>query len=442
MPTENQEALPVIGTPEAEQHNAEIKNKLAEQGMQTGTKPEELQATDSALDALAAAVTEKQQAAPAVVEPEPAAEPEPPAPDPAVVEATAKAEAEKAEVAKRADEIFKGTPSLPPGASPKSSEAFSAVKIKAAQEISARDRELEETRAKLTEAEAKLSQGLDPEVQRELEEHRAWRAKLDVEHDPKFKEFDKQVSSSQEFIYAQLRKSSAITADVIDQIKKHGGPENVNLEKIFASIKDPTMQRIVEAKVADIEMAKFNKEQAIRAAKENIGAYQEQQQKAYSENVGAHNKATQKVFSQYVSKFPWFSEKPVDSKADEPTRKAAEVHNTFLKETKGQLDAAMSDDTPEMRALLLAGMAKLLYVENLRAGEKTQLDKVTKELAEANAKIEKFTKASVSRLRETGAAPGGKVEKPKPVDFNVRAEDALDAIATQITAERARMAHA
>ena len=429
-------------------HNAEIKAKLEAQGAETvgGATAEELQHSSDALDALAAAVVEK-KADPAP-EPEPKIEPGVAqngevVPDAAATEAAAKVEADRVATTKRSDEFFKDSPALPPGASPKASEAFTAVKVKAAQEIVAREAQLAEVQKKLDAAEAKLAEGPSPELAKELEEHRQWRAKLDVDADPKFKEFDKQVSASQEFIYAQLRKSAAITPEIIEQIKKLGGPENVNLDKIFAAVKDATLQRLVESKVADIEMAKFNKEQAITDTKKNIEKYVADQRKSYEENVGSHNKVTQQHFTQLAAKIPWFAEKPVDSKADEPTRKAAEAHNTFLKETKAQLAEALKDDSAEMRAIMLAGIAQLLYLQKIRTGELAAAAAVKKALDEANAKLEKFTTASVSRLRETGAAPGGQTNgKPKTMDLSGNASSALDAIATQINEERARKASA
>lgn len=442
--TETLEQQPESGFPDVAANNDEVKRKLEDQGADRHSTPDDLKPASDALDEIAksiAAEKEKKKTAPEVtpeVEPAKKADSAPEV-DPEAEAAAAKEAAEREAAAKRAEEFFKGSPTLPPGASPKSSEAFSAIKVKAAQEIAARERERDEALARAAELEAKLANGPDPEVLKELEDHRTWRAKLDVEFDPKFKEFDKQVKANHDFIYAQLSRSPAITKETIEQIKKYGGPENVNLEKIFAAINDPTTQRLVEAKVADIEMAKFNKEQAIKAAKENVAQYQEAQQKAYQENAGAHNRATEQHFSQLTTKLPWFAEKPVDPKADEPTRKAAEAHNAFLKDTKVQLQAALKDDSAEMRAIMLTGMAQLLHVQHVRAAEKAELEGLKKQLAEANTKLEKFTKASVSRLRETGApASGASIPKPKAdFDFTTPAADALDNIAKQIMQERA-----
>lgn len=430
-------------------NNAAVAEQMKTQGLENlGAKPQEILDSGAALDAIAEALVPKKEDSEAAPAPDSdKAEPEVPVqqtPDQiAAAEAAAKAAADAAEAKRKSDEYFKDSPGLPPNASPKSSEAFNAIKIKAAQEISTRDAQLEETRKKLADAEEKLKAGPSPELLAELEEHRNWRAKLDVDADPKFKEFDKTAAATREFIYAQLKKSPAITDNIIDQIKKHGGPENVNMDKIFAAVKDPTLQRIVESKIGEIEMAKFNKEQAIKSTKENVAQYVAEQQKRFEQNVGAHNTATQAKLSEYTSKLPWFVEQKIDPKADESTRKSAEEHNKFITATRKQLDEALKDDSAEMRAIMLTATAQLLYLQRLRAGEKAQFDAVTKELTEAKAKLEKLTKASVSRLSEGGAPPGrGTPAKPKGLDLNSNAAEALDNIARDISAERARAASA
>lgn len=430
------------------ENNAEVAAKLLNQdNLGKPSSSDELAHTTDALDALVAKKGEEKKAeletpkpdekpAPATPKPDekPVAKTEPksdekpvtPAPDPT-------AEAHK----KRADELFKDSPSLPANASPKSNEAFSSVKLKAAQEISALEATVEKQKKEIADFQAKLKNPVPEEVTRELNDHRQWRAKLDVETDPKFKEFDKKVSEAQEFIYSQLRKSPAITPEVIEKIKSYGGPENVNLEKIFESMKDPTIQRMVESKVADIEMAKFGKEQAIKSTKENISQYLTERQKQWEESATAHNTATQTQLDQLTGKLEWLKEKPDDAE-----------HNKFVAEVQGHIKNGLQDDSPEMRAIMLAGMAQLLYLQRVHEGAKSNLESERKSheetkklLTEATAKLDKFKNASVSRLRESAAPPGGRLpEAKKDVDFRP-ASQALDDIAKQVVEERQRTAN-
>lgn len=227
----------------------------------------------------------------------------------------------------------------------------------------------------------------------------------------------------------------------------------MNLEKIFAALKDPTTQRIIESKVADIEMAKFNKEDAIKSKKANIVQYVEELRKTNEVNATAHNSATEKEYSELSKRLTWLAPQAVDPKADEATRKGVEEHNKFIADTKAQLNEALRDDSPKMRAIMLAGMAQLLHLQRVRAGEKAaaeaakksfdeQLAASKKSLDEANAKLAKFTNASVGRLREGGAPPGGRTEKPTAVNLEARTDDALDSIAAQVMQERAKKANA
>lgn len=424
------------------ERNAEVAAELISQDTTNKlSTPKELAATTDALDALAKKVTEEKTDDNTTPEPAPVVKPKdeekptlapkedaPPvsAPDPAV-------EAHR----KRADEIFKDSPSLPSNASPKSTEAFSSVKIKAAQEISAKEAEIEKLRKEKEELVAKLKDPVPDELKKELDDHRNWRAKLDIETDPKFKSFDKTVSESREFIYAQLRKSPAVGQAVIDEIKKYGGPENIQMEKIFEAMKDPTIQRLVESKIADIEMAKFNKEQAIKSAKDNVNQYLADRQKTWDESATAHNTATQSRLDQLTGKLEWLKEKAGDTE-----------HNKFVSEVQGHIKNGLQDDSPEMRAIMLAGMAQLLYLQRVHDGAKSTLEaerksheETKKLLAETNATLEKLKKASVSRLRESAAPPGGKLPgTTKDVDFRP-ASQAIDDIAKQISEERQRVSN-
>lgn len=428
--------------------NAEVASKLIEQDtINKLATPEDLSHTSDALDALATAHTkEKEDEAEAAVEVvenknkdevKPPAVETPPAPAPAPVLDPALEENKK-----RADEMFKDSPALPANASPKSTEAFSGVKIRAAQEIARVEAELETIKKERDELAAKLKDPIPDDVKKELDDHRNWRAKLDIETDPKFKSFDKAVTEAQEFIYAQLRKSPAVTTEVIDKIKSHGGPENVQLEKIFEAIKDPTIQRLVESKIADIEMAKFSKEQAIKSAKENVSQYLTEQQKQWEDSVTAHNKTTQKELDGLkASHLNWLTERQPDSKG---TDKAdVEAHNKFVKEVQGFLKETLEDDSPKMRAIMMAGMAQLLYAQrtipvlkSAADAEKTAHEATKKQLAEVTEKYEKLKKGSKSRLSESAAPPGGKLPEAKK-DIDVRpAGQALDDIAKQVMEER------
>lgn len=437
-------------------HNAEIARKVKDQdisGKPTATG--EFGEATEALDKLAAQVTPKPDPVPdpakAAEEAEAkkkaaAASTAAAAPDPAGKKADAvqpspedkeKADRE-AQALKRAEELFKGSPSLPPNASPKSAEAFAAIKIKAASELSAREQEIEALKKQLEEAKKPSPEQLQKE--KELEDHRQWRLKMDVDFDPKFKEFDKQIEQSREFIYAQLAKSPVITKEVLDKIKSFGGPDKVDMTKIFESVKDGTLQRLVEAKIADIEVSKYNKEQAVNAAKSNLGKYIETRQAEVAQMSQASRKATEASLSQMLGSLDWFSEKKADSAADDAAKKDIADHNKFVTELKQQIEAAKNDDTPEMRAILITGMAQLFNLQRRLPALEAALSAKTKELEEIKTKWEAVKSSTRSRLQESQAPAGGMPAAKPGLDVNQRSADALDDIARRVMEEKARAA--
>jgi hypothetical protein len=434
------------GFPNAEDNNANVAAKLAAQDISgQSMAPKDTLDASNALDGLAKQAEEDaKKKAEATVEPKLDASvktAEELSKDAEVKAAEEKVAAERAEVQKKADEFFKDSPGLPPNASPKSSESFSAIKIKAAQEIAARESEIEKLKKENADFQAKLKNSAPPETLKELEEHREWRAKLDLEADPKFKVFDKTVAETHEFIYAQLKKSTAIGDDVIEQIKKHGGPENVQMDKIFAAVKDPAMQRLIESKLADIEMAKFNKTQAIESAKKNIAEYVKGREEAVLKNATAHNVATETHFNELTAKLDWYKPKTADAKATDADKAAIESHNAFVADTQKNLAVAIKDDSPEMRAIMLAGMAQLFYLQNVHAGAAKKLETSEKALADVTAKYDKLRNASTTRLRDNLEISSNRsnTPAPKPSDqFTKTAGESLDDLRKQVTEERER----
>lgn len=424
-----------------EDQNAEVARKVADQDI-TGKSmaPEETKAAGDALDNLLQEAEKAAAEAAPVVE-KPAEGVTPPA-KPAETPPAKPADATPVEDPnkKRAEELFKDSPALPANASPKSAEAFSAVKIKAAQEISAREAQLETLKRELADIKKKLENPVPEQVTKELEDLRAFRTRLDIEADPKFQEFDKVISTTREFIYAQLKNSPAITNDIIEQIKKYGGPENVNMEKLFESIKDPSLKRIVDGALTDIEKAKFSKQEAIKFAKQNVDSYVKERQENWKQAATSHTTAAATKLNEIKAKLEYLKEQTVDDKADDATKKSVEARNKFAKETNETLEAALQDDSPEMRAIMLAGMAQLLYLQRVHEAtlaSVSEKDKVIAErdktIGELNEKLAKIRASSTSRLREGGAAPGARVDLSKKPDFTKPASEALDELAQKYT---------
>jgi hypothetical protein len=401
--------------------------------------------TLDALDALAKQAAEAAEAAAKPsIEPDdaaPAPDPDPAAAKPDVDPAAAKLEPDPN--AKLADDMFKGV-SLPHGASPKSAEAFSTVKLKAAQEISARDQKLAEMQKAIDSLNEKLKNPIPPETEAELKEHREWRAKLDVEADPKFNEYTKGIASAQEFVYAQLKKGG-VSDELIEKIKSYKGPENVNLTTLFdkggpnGTPLDATTRRLVESKIADIEQMKFNREQAIKSAKENIGVYLKSQEAARAKDISAHDDATRAELDSLIPQVSWLQ--PVKVEGDDAAKKSAQETNAFLDTVKKEMEVALHDGTAGMRATMILGMGRLFIVQRELKAVQDKLAASEKAYKDASDKLSKYVNASKSKLPQSGASATN-VPAPAPkTDYNKSAGESLDELAKQITEERQRAAN-
>lgn len=422
-------------------HNEEVKRKLESQdaaGHSTALTEADLKNSSDALDKLAESIGKEKEETPPT--PTPEVKPE----DAAKVAEAAKAAEEAAKQSEadlaRAEEYFKDAPKLPPNVSPKTNDSFRHIKIKAAQEISAREAELEKIRKEKAELEEKLKNPVPAELDAEIKNLREWKAKLDVEADPKFKEFEKTINGTREFIYSQLTNHPGVSDKLVDAIKAHGGPDMIKWDKIWEGLKDPTFQRIIESKLADIEMAKFNKTEAVKSAKTNIQQYLGERAKQFENTTKVHTESTQKHLGEYLSKFAWMQEHKIADGTEEAKKKSMEEHNVFVNETRKSLMDALNDDTPEMRALMIAGMGQLLYLQRVHSATAAELKAAQTQLKEANDTITKIKSSSVSRMRESGA-PTNATTPVKTDDaklFNTPATQALDDLMKNMIEQRAK----
>jgi hypothetical protein len=434
---------------DAAAHNAEIAARQAAQdaaGHSTAGKPGEFEEASSALDKLAAAVPEKKPD-PII---EPAKSPDQSSAKSADELAAEKQAADEAAAKKAADDAAAAaknettTPDPlkevqePEGASQKARDNWKALRDKAAAEIAARDTKLAEAQKKLAEFEERTKNPTPEQLQKEkeLEELRLFRAKLDVEFDPAFKKFDTQVAQNEAFIYAQLMKSPAVGADVIEQIKKYGGPDKCNLSKLFESIADPTLQRIVESKIAENAQIRYQKDQALSVTKQNMESYLKEKEKSYIDAATQHTTVTQGELTKYLGALEWA--KPKEVTGDDAAKAAATEHNKWLEKVQAEVNQGLQDDSPQMRAVLLTSYANMCRLQRDNASMTTELAALKKEHADLSAKWTAVKKAGTSRLRESGAPPGGALPQAKPANqFTTPATESLDNLMKTVMEERA-----
>lgn len=430
--------------PNPAMHNAQVAAQVAAQdaaGQSTAGRPEDFQSTSEGLDRLLKEVEAKQAgAAPVepIVTPETPAETKTPeqveAEKKAAEEAAEKAAAEesaKASSAKPAEDVFKDVPPLPQGTSTKARESFEAIKTRSVQELSARDEQIAKLNQRVQELESRASTPTTEQLEKDkqISEMRTALAKLDIQFDPKFKDFDQKISATNDFIYAQLKQSPAVSDEVINEIKKFGGPDKCKLTDLFAAIKDPTLQRIVEAKIADVALLKHEKDLALKAVQGNMEGYLKEREQAFMTARTAHTTATQREVDTMLGALDWM--KP---KVDDP------ASTEFVSTVKQQLAEALRDDSPQMRAILLTAYAQMCHFQRLAKTQATELDTTKKQLSEVTEKYNKVKQSSTSRLRESGASPSGAAPVPKAANiFTTPAADALDTLAKQVMEQRAQV---
>lgn len=350
-------------------------------------------------------------------------------------EEAARKVAEEAAAAAKKDEF--DAIELPPHSKPKATESFEKVKVLAREKISAAEKERNELREKLSKAEAAVKGGLPDEVQKELEELRAFRQKMDVEADPSFKTWDIEISSTTEAIYDKL-KANGFTEEHIKRIKDLGGPGEVDWDKIKDRIPD-SVRRYLDTKIVNLEELAEKKVKAIAAAKKNASEFLATRQKEVEATSETFVKEATSKYEELVPKMEWLVEKTAAKDAPPAEKAAIEAHNKLVKEAKEDAAAAIADESPNMRAYLTIGWLQLkkLRVEHdaLKAISEAKISTLEKDLAEKVAFIEKIKKSGTPRLRDS-SAPEGKISSSKPghIDLSEDGASALDRLHAEVTA--------
>jgi hypothetical protein len=171
-----------------------------------------------------------------------------------------------------------------------------------------------------------------------------------------------------------------------------------------------------------------------------LSKYLEERQQELSKADQSRQKEAVGMAEGFLGRLDWFAEKKIEAGADEAAKKAAEDHNVFLKELKPQLAAALQEDSPEMKATMVTGLAKLFYLQRQLPALEAALAEKTKALEEITAKWEAVKRSSQSRLNESQAPSGGIPQIKKDADINARPADALDDIARRVMEARSQAA--
>lgn len=316
---------------------------------------------------------------------------------------------------------------LPPYTKPKAAESFARVKEIARQELKQREEQIAALQKERDEAVKKSTETpkVSPEELKELEDLRNWRKSIDVENDPSWKEFDGRVSKNVENIYSKLKEAGMSEAN-ISEIKKLGGPAQVDWEPIYEKLPSAT-RRYIDAKLVENENISEQKKEALASAKtkadEFLKARTEKEQKSEAQTIEAQKKAV----DAYRPKLEWLNNKDVPANATPEQKKEIETHNAFVGKMNGIIEESFKNRSPEYLAQLAVGTVLAHYYSAANAGLTDENKRIADELAKANAELDRIKKASGANRREA-ATP----VPPKKTDIFGSAEDALDNLKNQL----------
>jgi hypothetical protein len=315
---------------------------------------------------------------------------------------------------------------LPPYSKPKTGEAFETVKKIAREKISAVEQEREALKKERDELAAKLGNGLPVEIEKELKELRSFRNKMDVEADPAFKTYDKTVEENNESIYSRM-KAEGFTDAHIAEIKKHGGPLNIDWESLTKHM-SPSLKRFVDAKLVENETLSDKKKRALEDAKKNADEYLRNKEETQTQSAEKHNKEVELKVKELVPQLGWLEERKPKDGATDADKAAVERHNKLVKESNEFLSEAISTNTPELRSLLAVGYVQLLKSKSdyaqLKSETEAQIKSLEAELKKAQGLLDKVKNASTSRLQQ--AEPADKATNPTTDNINIHPSQALD----------------
>ena len=325
---------------------------------------------------------------------------------------------------------------LPPHTKPATAQSFDALKKTARERVAAVEKEREDLKTKLAALEARPA--VDPKVEQELTELRAFRQRLDVEADPAFKEYVEEISRNEESIFAKLKEAGAGDA-VVAKIKEIG-IKDLDWETVLEKL-PPVARRYIENKLAVNEDLGEQRMRALADAKKNAGEFLAQREKENLQNEIVHRAAADEHFTKVAPQLPWFKLETIPATATPEDKAALEAHNKFFTETSKAAKEMLEDNSPQMRAIATLGYVQMLRLQKeipaihaeYAAEQKKLTDEVTALKAQVKEKddfIARIKNSSKTSLRDGNAPIDPKTAAAQPT-FGEHGSSALDRLREQ-----------
>lgn len=322
------------------------------------------------------------------------------------------------------DDAFKAV-QLPPHSKPPSRSAFDEVKRIARERIAAVETELAAVKAKVPAADVKI---VTPEIEKELEELRAYKKAQDFTSTDDFKnEYVKPIEQTDDAISAKL-KQLGMTDAALGEAKKIGY-DKLDWDALLKDIPQTSrlsLQALILQREQLNEKLAQGKDKATKMPQELAAKYTEIESRRSAEQEALRITAANEI----VTKGKLFETKTIPVDATPAARKELEEHNKFIKEQQDRFESWKKDTSPEMVGTLLAGTLKAYAL--LREVETLKAYKTRAETAEAElAKIKRAS--STSRTSRTAPATPA---APKTSPMFINGNDALDALRAAKESER------
>jgi len=319
---------------------------------------------------------------------------------------------------------------LPAHARGSTAKAFEDLKTKAKAELTQRETEIAELRKQLEtapkpEALAELDtmKAEKAKLESELAELRQFRENLAAQGDPVFESrFDKPIATIDEEMYARLRQVNGYTPEMEAKIKELGGFQNIDLDKIGASV-GTSLRRFIDNKLAMREDLVGQRDKALSNASESRKKFVEAERAKLTEEEKSKTARRASKYEGYISGVEKFKTVEVPKDADEATRKRIEATNTFIRE---KIEAGRKLAAEPLSEAQQAELGAVYVYAHLASAENAVLAGTVKQheakIAELEAKVAAFKKAGSTVRRDARPAGEVKVTTPTFVD----ASTALD----------------
>lgn len=303
-----------------------------------------------------------------------------------------------------------------------SAEGLKSARAEIARIKAEQQQAIEEARKAAIE-EARKQVALPEETQKELEELRQLRSRVDVESDPQFKkQFDVKLESNYEAVYKELALYGLKESE-LKVLRKIGETEKIeNITEMAAKL-PPASRLKIEAKLLENMSLSDARENALKDARERA-------QQIWQDREGqtkAQQEAEKAAWDQAVASFKGHdifkkSDIPVNTPPEQ--KKKLEAENQHREKLQKLYDEVVNDNTPIAKAEAAFGLV-------LAHQFKSELDTTKAELAAAKKELEGIKKRSgvADKGRLVNVSPEGRPSKSAQNDLD--AGESLDDLAKQ-----------